>query len=534
MPYIYKNETGHSLSVPRYNSSDIEVPKNYYVKGSHYNTFHVADGVTTATRLYQLFGLTNVSADGEPPASMVLYNWDTAENSIIESNADSLNLDIFENVDEDGTVLTASSAGDTVYFVSGDTVTFTADDEEKTITLEVTPAGTDKQLQFNDGGTLAGAAAEWDADASTLTVDGTIIVDNLFGIAGSALQVLASSAEATADSQAGVDIQIVASNATAGTTNAGGEDGGTVVIRAGDADRKTSGDGDGGNIEISVGSGIGSGSFGNVSITGNTTVTGDFTATGAASLVGPFILTSPKLATGKLKVYEEEITLNALTNDSSANLLPANSIICAVTGYLTQAITGGTHAKGTISLTGISVEDQNFVVGAQTFTWKTLRAGTGEVTIGVDAAASCTNIIAAITADLATVTATQGAGTTVVVTAVTGGSAGNSILFTAGTSANLTVDGAGTLGATTAGATATGWKLSDPTTAGRFSTNDATLTLGHSHVGLLHMAGGISTDATGPVQVAAAKARVTVAGGIPDTGKCRVSVFALEFTPATS
>ena len=107
-------------------------------------------------------------------------------------------------------------------------------------------------------------------------------------------------------------------------------------------------------------------------------------------------------------------------------------------------------AVGTITMSGIATANETFVVSTQTFTWKAARTGVGEVTIGADAPAAVTNIVTAITADLATVTATDGVGDTVVVTAVTKGVSGNSIIFTEA-STNMAVNGTGTLGATTAG-----------------------------------------------------------------------------------
>lgn len=110
----------------------------------------------------------------------------------------------------------------------------------------------------------------------------------------------------------------------------------------------------------------------------------------------------------------------------------------------------GVAAVGTITMAGVAVADETFVIDDQTFTWKASRSGTGEVTIGADAAAAVTNIVTAVTADLVTVIATDGTGDTVVVTAATGGTAGNSIIFTEN-STNMTVDGSGTLGTTTSG-----------------------------------------------------------------------------------
>jgi len=107
-------------------------------------------------------------------------------------------------------------------------------------------------------------------------------------------------------------------------------------------------------------------------------------------------------------------------------------------------------AQGTITMAGVAIANETFVIDTQTFTWKAARAIAGEVTIGANAAAAVTNIVTAVTADLASVTAVDGAGDTVVITVVLRGSAGNSLVFTEASS-NMTVDGAGTLGATTSG-----------------------------------------------------------------------------------
>ena len=116
----------------------------------------------------------------------------------------------------------------------------------------------------------------------------------------------------------------------------------------------------------------------------------------------------------------------------------------------TVDLTAGVKAQGTITMAGIAVADETFVIDSQTFTWKAARGTTGEVTIGASASEAVTNIVTAITADLTTVTAVDGTGDTVVVTAASYGTAGNSIVFTEA-STNMSVDGSGTMGTTTAG-----------------------------------------------------------------------------------
>lgn len=81
--------------------------------------------------------------------------------------------------------------------------------------------------------------------------------------------------------------------------------------------------------------------------------------------------------------------------------------------------------------------------------------------------------------------------------------------------------------------TATDWKLGDGTTAARFTGAIATLVADTRVAGLAHMAGGISTDAAGPTQGAAAKVRITTTG-TPGAGKIRITVYSLVFVPPTS
>lgn len=130
----------------------------------------------------------------------------------------------------------------------------------------------------------------------------------------------------------------------------------------------------------------------------------------------------------------EDAAITADKMDYSADETPVNAV--AATGIITMA--------------GIAIAEETFVIGAQTFTWKAARSVAGEVTIGADAPAAVTNLVTAITADITDVTAADGAGDTVDLTAATKGVAGNSIVLTEA-STNMTVDGSGTLGGAVAG-----------------------------------------------------------------------------------
>lgn len=111
-------------------------------------------------------------------------------------------------------------------------------------------------------------------------------------------------------------------------------------------------------------------------------------------------------------------------------------------------------AQGTITMSGIAVADETFVIDTQTFIWKAARSTTGEVTIGASATEAAANIVTAVNTDLSSVVAEQvSPGTAVEITAASAGSPGNSIVFTE-SSTNMSIDGSGTLGGTTQGGNA--------------------------------------------------------------------------------
>lgn len=80
---------------------------------------------------------------------------------------------------------------------------------------------------------------------------------------------------------------------------------------------------------------------------------------------------------------------------------------------------------------------------------------------------------------------------------------------------------------TTITANATGWSLCDASTAARFTANNTALTAGTVGVGFLQWSGAADTEAKGPTQPAAAKLRITCAGGNAGAGAIRVTVFYL-------
>ena len=107
-------------------------------------------------------------------------------------------------------------------------------------------------------------------------------------------------------------------------------------------------------------------------------------------------------------------------------------------------------SEGLITMSGVALADSTFAIDSFTFTWKSTRNVTSEVTIGDNADSAITNIVTAVTADLATVTAVYTSNSTSTITAATKGVAGDLIVFTED-STNMGVDGSGTLGTTEAG-----------------------------------------------------------------------------------
>lgn len=86
---------------------------------------------------------------------------------------------------------------------------------------------------------------------------------------------------------------------------------------------------------------------------------------------------------------------------------------------------------------------------------------------------------------------------------------------------------------TTITAAATGWKIGEATTDDRFMANLATLTAGTTNISVTQWDQSKAAGYT-PWQVAAAKVRITCAGGNPGAGKIRVCVMGFTFSEPTS
>jgi hypothetical protein len=81
--------------------------------------------------------------------------------------------------------------------------------------------------------------------------------------------------------------------------------------------------------------------------------------------------------------------------------------------------------------------------------------------------------------------------------------------------------------------TSANYDIGDPTTVHRFVIASTGLVAGSTGVGLLHRQGSISTDATGPVQTAAAKIRITTNANA-GAGKIRVQIYYRQYVAPTT
>ncbi|MFA5323880.1 MAG: hypothetical protein WC373_14510, partial [Smithella sp.] len=198
-------------------------------------------------------------------------------------------------------------------------------------------------------------------------------------------------------------------------------------------------------------------------------------------------------------------------------------------------------AVGTITVYDIAIADETFTIDDQVFTFKASRTTTGEVTIGANAAAAVTNIVAAITADLSTVAAADGEGNTVVVTAAAPGTDGNFIVFTESAS-NIVFSGSGALGSTVygiAGVSSCSGKYYDTILAAAVTDNRGSSgSSDYSHsksviTGPLHHSGYRWTDpiAVNPLTIGGYLAELTSSGASYIDGYAGIS--AARFTKQT-
>jgi uncharacterized repeat protein (TIGR01451 family) len=124
-------------------------------------------------------------------------------------------------------------------------------------------------------------------------------------------------------------------------------------------------------------------------------------------------------------------------------------------GLVNSVGQGLTNATGTITVSAAGTAGRTFQVGPQTFTWVATRSGTGQVSVGTSSTTAAANIRTAINADIGGTAYATGTTATVTVNATVQGAGGNSIVFansvSPNNSPNLTFNGSGFLGGSTAG-----------------------------------------------------------------------------------
>jgi hypothetical protein len=173
--------------------------------------------------------------------------------------------------------------------------------------------------------------------------------------------------------------------------------------------------------------------------------------------------------------------------------IPTNrfSAIPKLTWY-TSRTAGLAYAVGTLTLTGNAVADETVTIGSKTYTWKASVSTTAnQVKVGASAAASITNLIAAVnggtgsgtlygsaTVASTQVIAAQGSGTSMTATARIGGTAANSYATT-DTMTNATWGAATLAGGTDQGAANAQGYVASPADKGWFeieTSNGITIT----------------------------------------------------------
>lgn len=131
----------------------------------------------------------------------------------------------------------------------------------------------------------------------------------------------------------------------------------------------------------------------------------------------------------------------------AGNAVAAETVTIGSTVYTWVSALTEAKAAGVLTLTGVGVEGETVTIGTTVYTWRAAPTVAYDVDIGVDAATCVTNLVAAVTYDggagtnegtlygtgtvaHADVTAADGTGDTVDVTALVIGTAGNAIATT--------------------------------------------------------------------------------------------------------
>lgn len=156
---------------------------------------------------------------------------------------------------------------------------------------------------------------------------------------------------------------------------------------------------------------------------------------GRAEVIGGWEAFSTTLLTGVCRSIHSWFDAESLPNFAFGC---HNNLTVWQAGDQADVTPVATSATGSITVTGLPLADETFVVGSQTFTFKASRSGTGEVTINATPATQATNIATAINADLTDITAAA-VDNVVTLTVDATGFAGNSTVLTeAATGLSLT------------------------------------------------------------------------------------------------
>lgn len=164
----------------------------------------------------------------------------------------------------------------------------------------------------------------------------------------------------------------------------------------------------------------------------------------AHTTVTPFGLTDTTIAV----IPTDGVTINMTFSETGTNTAWLSST--AFRDQVHDAIrmsadyTPAVAASGMVTFSGLPAINDTVTIGAEVYTFKAARGGSGEVTIGADATETGDNFVTALGLDSAIVTGVNAAGV-VTVTAISAGAAGNSITL-AESAANTAVSGANLTG----------------------------------------------------------------------------------------
>jgi hypothetical protein len=131
---------------------------------------------------------------------------------------------------------------------------------------------------------------------------------------------------------------------------------------------------------------------------------------------------------------DKNISLHDLTILNDESLVFLRRAVKILEAQSSDSSIAPIPAVGTITITTVPFENETFIISTRTFTWKNLRTVAGEITRGVNGVDAAINLVTSVNVDLAGIVTCVYIGLvdtfpTVLVTAVTPGIVGNSIIF---------------------------------------------------------------------------------------------------------